>query len=195
MLPNDNDDTRPIHVAIVNGSLRRGRFAPVVSSWVRSRAVRRPDLHITHLDLGDVLTPDHWDRPEDNRLWVDAVAAADAFVLVTPEYNHSAPGLLKHAIDSVNQEWYRKAVGFVSYGGLSGGLRAVESLRLVFAELYAMSVRETVSFHGARKCFTPEGLPKEEESANSAADTMLTELTWWARALRTAREAGVPAPA
>ncbi|MGZ3144791.1 NADPH-dependent FMN reductase [Lentzea chajnantorensis] len=188
------DDDSPIRVTIVNGSLRQGRFAPVVSSWVHSRALRRPDLHVTHLDLQDVLTPEHWEQPGRNPVWVDAVAASDAFVVVTPEYNHSAPGLLKHAIDSVNQEWYRKAVSFVCYGGLSGGLRAVESLRLVFAELYATTVRETVSFHGAKKCFTADGLPKEEEIADAAADTMLAELTWWARALRTARKAGVPMP-
>lgn len=71
----------------------------------------------------------------------DRIGAADAFVVVTPEYNHSYPGPL-HAIDSVGEQWRAKPVGFVSYGGVSGGLRAVEPLRVVFAELHAVTIRE-----------------------------------------------------
>ncbi len=68
-------------------------------------------------------------------------------VVVTPEYNHGYPASLKQAIDIPHAEWQRKAVGFVSYGGLAGGMRAVEQLRQVFAELHCTTVRETVSFH------------------------------------------------
>lgn len=75
------------------------------------------------------------------------IAAADAVLIVTPEYNHSFPGPLKTSIDSLRDEWKAKPVGFVSYGGIGGGLRAVEALRLVFAELHAVTVRDTVSFH------------------------------------------------
>ncbi len=75
-----------------------------------------------------------------------ALSEADAFIVVTPEYNHSFTASLKFVLDLVYEPWQGKPVAFVSYGGISGGLRAVEQLRLVFAELHAVTVRDTVSF-------------------------------------------------
>jgi NAD(P)H-dependent FMN reductase len=117
------------------------------------------------------------------------LAAADAFVVVTPEYNHSFPAALKNAIDWHHQQWHAKPVGFVSYGGISGGLRAVEALRPVFAELQATTIRETVSFHDAWHQFDAEGAPLNPDGCNGAARTMLNQLTWWAHALRDAKAA------
>ncbi len=107
----------------------------------------------------------------------------------SPEYNHSFPGPLKHAIDSLGHQWQAKPVGFVSYGGLSGGLRAVEALRVVFAELHAVTIRETVSFHSAWDQFDEHGAPRHPDLVNAAAGALLDQLAWWARALRTARAA------
>ena len=107
--------------------------------------------------------------------------------MVTPEYNHGYPGPLKTAIDSVSREWRAKPLGFVCYGGLSGGLRAVEQLRLVFAELHTVTIRETVSFHGARQRFNEHGVPREPDAVNAAAGALLEQLDWWARTLRRAR--------
>jgi NAD(P)H-dependent FMN reductase len=107
--------------------------------------------------------------------------------VVTPEYNHGYPGPLKTAIDSVSREWRAKPLGFVCYGGLSGGLRAVEQLRLVFAELHTVTIRETVSFHGARQRFNEHGVPREPDAVNAAAGALLEQLGWWARTLRRAR--------
>ncbi len=117
------------------------------------------------------------------------LASADAFVVVTPEYNHSYPAALKNLIDWHHKEWHAKPVGFVSYGGLSGGLRAVEHLRGVFAELHAVTVRDTVSFHLAWSAFDDEGRPLDAEGAGGAAKTMLDQLAWWGGALRAARAA------
>lgn len=113
--------------------------------------------------------------------------AADAFVVVTPEYNHSYPAALKNAIDRHNAQFHAKPVAFVSYGGLAGGLRAVEHLRAVFAELHAVTTRDTVSFHGTGDCFGPDGRPKDPHGPATAADTLLDQVTWWARVLRDAR--------
>jgi hypothetical protein len=79
----------------------------------------------------------------------ERLAEADAYVVVTPEYNHSFPAALKNVIDWHLTEWAAKPVGFVSYGGISGALRAIEHLRGVFAELHTVTIRETVSFAGA----------------------------------------------
>jgi len=117
------------------------------------------------------------------------LAGADAFVVITPEYNHSFPAGLKSLIDWHFGEWQAKPVGFISYGGISGGLRAVEQLRQVFAELHAVTVRDTVSFHNAGAHFDDEGNHRDPAAPDAAAKTMLDQLAWWATALRTARTA------
>ena len=82
-------------------------------------------------------------------------------MIVTPEYNHSFPAALKNTIDWFRDEWQAKAAGFVSYGGMAGGQRAVEHLRQVFAELHAVTVRETLSFHMAWERFDEDGRPRD----------------------------------
>ncbi|MEE1942689.1 NAD(P)H-dependent oxidoreductase [Streptomyces sp. TRM 70361] len=171
-----NDQYR---LAVVLGSVREGRFVTTVGDWFARQAGRRDDVK---LDVIDLARPDGDGRPFGER-----IDAADAVVLVVPEYNHSFPGPLKTAIDSLKPEWRTKPVGFVSYGGRGGGLRAVEQLRLVFAELHAVTVREVVSFHDAWSEFGPDGEPVDATAAR-AADGLLDQLAWWAFALRRARE-------
>lgn len=125
----------------------------------------------------------------DARSLLQRVAAADAFVVVTPEYNHGYPAPLKSLIDSVGAEWYAKPVAFVSYGGVSGGLRAVEQLRLVFAELHAVTIRDSVSFASAWEQFDADGALRNPERAQRSIEMLLERLNWWAVALRNARAA------
>lgn len=166
-------------LAVIVGSVRKGRFGPVVADWFVGQAKQRDDLSVDVIDLADIPIP--------STNFNSRIGAADAFVVVTPEYNHSYPGPLKTAIDSVSREWRAKPVGFVCYGGLSGGLRAVEQLRIVFAELHTVTIRETVSFHGARQRFDDHGAPRESDVVNAAAEALLDQLGWWARTLRQAR--------
>ena len=116
------------------------------------------------------------------------VAAADAFVFITPEYNHSFPASIKAFIDLHVEQWSGKAIGFVSYGGIAGGLRSVEALRLVFASLNAATVRNTVSFANAWDQFT-DGAPSDPERSAHAANSLVQQLKWWGHALRNARRA------
>lgn len=166
-------------LAVIVGSVREGRFGPVVADWFVGQAKQRDDLNVDVIDLADTPIPSTNFRSR--------IDAADAFVVVTPEYNHGYPGPLKTAIDSVSREWRAKPIGFVSYGGLSGGLRAVEQLRVVFAELHTVTIRETVSFHGARQRFDEQGVPREPDAVNAAATALLDQLGWWARTLKHAR--------
>ena len=168
-------------LAVIVGSVRVGRFGPVVADWFVGQAKQRDDVSLDVIDLADL------PAPGDLPLVADRMDAADAFVVVTPEYNHSFPGPLKHGIDSLGRQWHAKPVGFVSYGGMSGGLRAVEPLRVVFAELHAVTIRNTVSFHSARNQFDAHGAPRDPDAVNAAAAALLDQLAWWARALRTAR--------
>ena len=133
-------------------------------------------------------------HPGSGNLW-QRMAAADAFVVVTPEYNHGYPAALKSLIDSVGAEWQAKPVAFVSYGGVSGGLRAVEQLRLVFAELHAVTIRDSVSFAGAWEQFDDAGKLRQPERAGKSMATLLARLHWWAIALRNARGSIPYAPA
>lgn len=192
--------TTPSRLAIIIGSVREGRFGPTVASWIADQAAAHGGFDVDVIDLADYDIPlrlpaaspkyagDSYPRPDGMAGLTDALDAADAFIVVTPEYNHSYPAGLKHAIDVVHGGWARKPVGFVSYGGISGGLRAVEHLRPVFAELHATTIRETVSFAMAHGAFEGD-TPIDREGAELAAKVLLDDLAWWARALRNARNA------
>lgn len=176
----------PLRLEVIVASVRPERFAPVVADWFLRAARARPEFHTGVLDLMNIpLPPDLTETPETAR-YRERLAAADAFVAVTSEYNHGYPASLKTALDSAKHEWRAKPIGFVSYGGLSGGLRAVEQLRQVVAEIHMVSVRETVSLHRARKRFDTTG-ETTDGAAIDATERMLTQLAWWGRTLRTAR--------
>jgi NAD(P)H-dependent FMN reductase len=108
-------------------------------------------------------------------------------LIVTPEYNHAYPAALKAIIDCCFRPWHAKPIAFVSYGGVSGGLRAVEQLRLVFAELHAVAIRETVSLAHAWTQFDPVGNPFRPGQLNGQLIVLMKRLTWWADALKAAR--------
>ena len=170
--------TGPLRVAVIIGSTRPGRLGPAVAGWFADQAVPRDDVTIDVIDLADIETP------VGPRL-----ASADAFVVVTPEYNHSFPAPLKQVIDAFSVEWRAKPAAFVCYGGISGGLRAVEQLRQVFAELHVVTIRDTVSLHGVWSHVGPDGRLIDDAARAGAAQAMLNRLVWWARALRAARQA------
>lgn len=127
----------------------------------------------------------------------ERIADTAAFQGITPECNHRYPAPLKFLIDSVYHGSRSNPVAFVTYGGLTGGLRAVEQLRQVFAELHAVTVRDTVSVHLAWERFDATGEPKDAVGCATSAATMLGPLSWWAHALghaRTQRPDGRPRP-
>nr|WP_072845908.1 NAD(P)H-dependent oxidoreductase [Rhodococcus tukisamuensis] len=180
--------TEPIRLEVIVGSVREGRFAPVVAEWFVRRARHHPAFDTEVLDLADVELPHDLSATAESDRFRERIASAEAFVMVTPEYNHGYPAALKNAVDSAKQEWRAKPVGFVSYGGLSGGLRATEQLRQVVAEVHMVTVRQTVSFHQARKRFGPDG-ETEDGAAIDGAARLLDQLAWWADAARSARAA------
>lgn len=184
-----NPHDHPLRVAVIIGSTRVGRFAPTVADWFMSVASTRDDLDLDLVDLADVDLPMALPRETSGSVtdFVQRLERADAFVVITPEYNHSYPASLKQAIDIAGSAWARKPVGFVSYGGLSGGLRAVEHLRPVFSEARATTVRETVSLHMLP--FGEDGRPHDTDGTARATHAMLDDLVWWGRALHAARTA------
>jgi NAD(P)H-dependent FMN reductase len=182
-------DTR-IKLALIYGSGREGRLCDKVAGWAISQIEGDGPFELAIIDPVQLeLPPRHVGSGhpalEEVRRAIDW---ADGFIVVTPEYNRAYPAILKFLIDSIGPEWRGKPVGFVSYGGISGGLRAVEQLRLVFGELHAMAIRDGVAFSDAWSRFDADGRLVEADRAEKAMATMLAQLHWWASALRTARE-------
>lgn len=191
-------------LVIIIGSVREGRYGPRIAQWFTDRACEADQFDIDVLDLADVALPlalppngaalrDVASRSTEQQALAGRLAAADAFVVVTPEYNHSFPAALKHLIDWHFTEWQAKPVGFVSYGSRGGGLRAVEQLRPIFAELHAVTVRDSVSFDRHSERFDETGALSDPERPRAAAKVLLDQLIWWSSALREAR-AGRPYP-
>ncbi|MFF3557191.1 NADPH-dependent FMN reductase [Streptomyces tsukubensis] len=188
----DSSRTRavePMRLAVIAGSNRHRRFGPVIVDWFLEHTAARDDFTTEVVDVAEIDLPTSFGPPvpEGAGAVAASLAAADAFVVVTPEFNHSYPAALKNLIDWHGPEWHAKPVAFVSYGGVSGGLRAVEHLRQVFAELHATTVRDTVSFTNAHTHFDAEGRHRDPERCDAAAKGMLEQLAWWGRALKEAR--------
>jgi NAD(P)H-dependent FMN reductase len=191
-------DTEHLRIAVVGGSTRPGRRSHQVAEWLMGIARRRgsPGVEYRVVDLAAEPLPllDEELPPmsgtyanEHTRRWAATVRPFDAFVFVTPEYNHSFPAVLKNAIDYLYAEWNDKAAACVSYG-VAGGTRAVEQLRLVLAEVRVATVRSQVGLTLATD-FGDGGRCTPGEHHEAAADRMLDELIAWAGALRQLRTA------
>ena len=160
---------------IIVGSVRPGRIGLPIAEWVREHAETESDFEIDFVDLAELALP-FMDEPNHPRLrqytqphtiaWSERVDAADAFIFVTPEYNHSFSPALKNAFDYLNQEWWRKAVGFVSYGGVSGGSRGVVAFEPAFTTLGLVKTGANVEIPFAA-AMVAEGVftPTEKEQA------------------------------
>ena len=182
--------TDPVRVMVIVASTRDGRLAPAIGAWFLEQLGQREDMAADVVDLDDTPLPDSLDASDPR---VEALRprllAADAFVVVVPEYNRSVPGPLKTLIDIYNPEWEAKPFGFVSYGlSMAGGVRAVEHLRQIFAEFHSVGMKDIVTFPRILEHFDAEGrFPAYPEGCNAAAKIMLDQLGWWALALREAK--------
>ncbi|WP_431780927.1 NADPH-dependent FMN reductase [Streptomyces chumphonensis] len=185
-----------LRLAVITGSVREGRFGPTVTTWFAEQAREHGVFEVDVIDLAAHPLPlvmPSWGGDTDpetvrhQQELARRLSEADAFAVVTPEYNHSYPAALKNAIDWFREEWQAKPVGLVSYGGQGGGVRAAEHLRQVFPEMHTLTVRDALSFHNAWDAFGQDGQPKDAEAAARAAKGMLAQLDWWADALREAR--------
>ncbi|MEV0002242.1 NAD(P)H-dependent oxidoreductase [Micromonospora sp. NPDC050980] len=177
----------PLRLAVIIGSTREGRVGDRIGRWFVSQARGRAGLVVDELDLAGYAFPAALpaEPTPAMREFVRQVAEAEAFVVVTPEYNHSFPASLKQAIDFAYDEWQAKPVGFVSYGCRSVGLHAVDQLRTVFTALHAMTVRDTVGVD----LLDGEPTGHGEERLRQDVRVLLDELCWWGLALREGRAA------
>lgn len=183
-----------LKIAIIIGSTRPNRIGESVGKWAFELAQKRTDAEFELVDLRDFNLP-LLDEPvppsqgkyskAHTKAWAAKVASFDAYVFITPEYNHSVPGSLKNALDFVYKEWNNKAAGFVAYGS-AGGTRAVEHLRLILAELQVATVRNQVSlslFTDFENYTTFKPDPRHEKSLTGVLDQVVA----WGGAMKTLR--------
>ena len=183
-----------LKVQIILGSIRENRFGSTVGEWFQGVAESRDGLDAELIDLRDWQLPFFKEprSPSSGRIaeealpWAEKIGQGDAYVIVSPEYNHGYSAVLKNAMDHIYREWNNKPIGFVSYGGSSGGTRAVEQLRLVAIELQMAPIREAIVIPFARSAFNDQGQPNSP-ALNDRANALLNQLTWWANALKKAR--------
>jgi NAD(P)H-dependent FMN reductase len=184
----------PIKLAIIIGSTRPGRNAEAVARWVHEIARQRNDVDVDLIDLQDFNLPlldepvppsmGQYSKPH-TKAWAEKIDSFDAYVFVTPEYNHGPSAALKNAIDYLYREWNNKAAGFVSYGS-AGGVRAVEQLRLVMGELQVADVRAQVML-SLFTDFENFSVFKPAQRHEASVNDMLDQVIAWGGALRTLR--------
>ncbi|MFI1995391.1 NADPH-dependent FMN reductase [Actinoplanes sp. NPDC020271] len=181
---------------VITASTRDGRKGDAVARWMRQVAEAHGGFDVELVDLAEVGLP-LLDEPNHPRLgqykhqhtrdWSAIVQRADAYVFVTPEYNHSFPASLKNALDHLFVEWKNKPAGLVSYGGVSAGLRAATALKPVLSSLKIVPVLEAVSVPMFAQFLTEDGEFVPSAQVEASAKTMLDELLKLAGALRTLR--------
>ena len=182
---------------VLIASTRPGRQGASVGAWALDQAKVFGKFHVELVDLADVNLPllDEPKHPrfaqyehEHTKRWSAIVDRADAFVFVTPEYDHGPPASLINALQYLSREWAYKPVAFVSYGGVSGGTRAVNGIKIVVASLKMVPVFEAVSIPFFTQFVdTESGAFDPGELQAKAAAAMLSELHRWSGALATLR--------
>ena len=185
-------------LSIIIGSTRPGRAGLPIADWFTDRARGHGGFEIDVVDLAELDLP-MLDEPNHPRLrqythqhtkeWSARVAGADAFVIVTPEYNHGYSAAVKNAIDYLHHEWHYKPVGFVSYGGVAAGTRAMQQLKQVVTALRMLPLTDAVNIPFHTQFLDDDGRVQANEVMEQAADVMLDELLRVAEALRPLREA------
>ena len=182
-------------LTVILASVRDGRGGEAIARWFITRAKEHAKFDVELADLKELNLP-ILDEPHHPRLkkyvhdstkrWSEIVGGSDAFVFVTPEYNYTIPPALVNALDTVYHEWTYKPVAFVSYGGISGGMRAVQTEKLMVTGFKMMPMVEAVNIPLYTQ-LVENGVFKSNEMHDKAVPVMLDELLRWSEALKTLR--------
>ena len=188
-----------LKLGIIIGTTRSNRFGDKPAEWIAERARATGEFEVEILDLRDYKLPlfeeqasPAWAPSEapGAKAWQDKIASLDGYIVTAAEYNRGPTAVLKNALDYAYNEWNNKPIAFVGYGGV-GGARAIEQLRLHAVDLQMNPIRNGVHIVWADYAQIASGDKKLSDFAhlNDAADGMLKQFGWWARALKTARDA------
>ena len=183
-------DTRPLFIPVILGTVRKGRASENVAKFVFGEVRKREGVETELIDICDLKFPidDAGEAIKDPQ-FSEAMMRADGLVIVTPEYNHGYPGMLKHALDTNLKEYIHKAVGICGVSaGVFGGTRAIEGLLPVLRELGLVTIFWDGHFSGAHALFDENGRLKDEATHVKRIDKFLGELIWMSKVLRYGRE-------
>jgi len=185
-----------LNLKIIIASTRPGRRGPVMASWIYELSKNNPAFEVTLLDLAIINLP-FLDEPHHPRLnkyekehtrnWSILIDNADAFIVVTPEYNFGYPATIKNALDFLYNEWCYKPIAFVSYGGVAAGTRSVQMLKQVVTALKMMPIPESVNLPFFTKHINAHDVFEPDEEIVRSAEMMLAELAKWGEALKIMR--------
>lgn len=194
-------NTKPVNIKIIIGSTREGRFSDKPAKWIQDELSKIDGVESEVLDLKDypmpffneAMGPSMIQEPYTNEVvqkWTAKIDEGDGFIIISPEYNHGYTAVLKNALDYVYKEWNRKAVGFVSYGGVAGA-RSVEQLRQVMVELQMVPIRSAIHFPADKWVPVLMGKSSVEDlfaDSKEHLDGFVNDLLWWTKALKNARK-------
>lgn len=189
-----------LHIKVILGSTRNGRFGEQPARWIMDLAAQHPDAAFELIDLAEVNLPfvheatppglikDGEYESESSKQWAKIVNDADGFVIVTAEYNHGVPAALKNALDTLFAEWNYKPVAFVSYGTIAGGVRAVEQLRgtLALLKLYGLSEQVVIPNYWSQ--LNDKGTFQPNETQIKDAHRLLKSVIFWSSTFKEARK-------
>lgn len=182
---------------IISSTVRPGRKGPIVARWITDLAIENGNFDVELLDLGEVNLPmmDEPNHPslkkyqhEHTKQWSAKIDEAEAFIFVTAEYDYNYPAPLRNALEYLSKEWAYKAAGVVSYGGVSGGTRAMNSLKNDLASLKVVALTESVNFPFFQNNINDDNVFEANEISHKAAATMFKQLIRWTKGLRIIRE-------
>ncbi len=201
--------SKPLKIQVIVGTTRQNRFSEKPAHWIYEEAKEKEGIEVELVDLRDYPLP-FFDEPVSPAMfemmkheytndiakkWVEKVTEADGYIIVTGEYNHGYPAVLKNALDYAFKQWNKKAVGFVSYGS-AGGARTVEQLRQVVIELQMVPIRNAIhiptevymTVMNEKVPVNPELFKSFKEGRMDRVEVFLNDLIWTTKALKTARE-------
>jgi NAD(P)H-dependent FMN reductase len=189
--------TKPT-LQIIIGSTRPGRVGPSVAAWIHDRAVKHGGFDVELIDLAEVNLP-IFDEPKHPRFgeyehqhtrdWSATISRGDAYIFVIPEYNYGFNAAIKNAIDYLNVEWQYKPLGFVTYGGVAAGTRAMQMLKQVVSALKMVPVTDAVNIPFVQQFLDADRVLQPNEVMEGAATAMLDELERWTSATQALRTA------
>jgi NAD(P)H-dependent FMN reductase len=182
-------NNRPLSIPVILGTTRKGRMSANAARFMVRQIEKREGIKTELIDISEIPMPiDDAGEAIKDSTFSEKMALADALVIVTPEYNHSFPGLLKHVLDSCLKEYIHKAAGIVGVSaGPFGGVRVIQDLIPVIRELGLVNIFWDVNFGAVSKVFDESGKLLDEAFV-SRADKFLNELIWMAKTLRYGRE-------
>jgi NAD(P)H-dependent FMN reductase len=182
-------DDKPLYIPIILGTARQGRQSEHVARFVLSEMRKRPEIETELIDVRQLkMRLDDAGEEMKDASYAEKMTRADGLVIVTPEYNHGYPGLLKHALDMCLEEYIHKAVAICGVSaGPFGGSRVIESLLPVVRELGLAVTFTDLNFSRVRDAFDEQGNLKDEKYVGRLAK-FLNELVWLSRVLRYGRE-------